>query len=340
MRLGTLIITKFANKIEIVNNITQIRKPIEKELEKFDSLFESTLNNADGLLGQICSGIKERKGKLMRPILVLLIAKEWGEVNMSAYYSALTLELLHNASLVHDDIVDESDERRGKPSVRAMFGNKAAVLAGDFLLSSALETASLSNNIRIVNNVSILGKQLSEGEIIQLTKTRHTDFSEETYYQVIRLKTASLFNSAAQLGAISASQNEETIMRMGRLGNIIGICFQIRDDIFDYYDNNVGKPTGSDMAEGKLTLPALYAINSTNNKEILEIAGKIKQGTATPTEIASLIEFTKLHGGIEYAQKCMNDFANEAKTLIADFKNQEVKQALTAYIDFVSQRTI
>ena len=322
-----------------MSTITDIRKPIEVELKKFDTLLETTLNQAEGLLGQICQGIANRKGKLMRPILVMLIAKEWGEINKSAYYSALTLELLHNASLVHDDIVDESDTRRGEPSVRAMFGNKAAVLAGDYLLSSALESASLSGNIRIVNNVSVLGKRLSEGEIIQLTNTQHNNFTEDTYYQVIKLKTASLFATASRLGAISASLNDELTDRMERLGELIGICFQIRDDIFDYYDNNVGKPTGNDMIEGKLTLPALYALNSTQNTEMLAIATKVKKGSASAEEISRLVEFTKQNKGITYAQECMQKYSDEAKTLIADFKNLEVKQALTKYIDFVSSRT-
>lgn len=298
------------------------------------------MSNADGILGRICQGIAERKGKLMRPLLVMLVCKEWSEVNNSAYYSALTLELLHNASLVHDDIVDESDERRGRPSVRAMFGNKAAVLAGDYLLSSSLENASLTGNISIVNSISRLGKQLSEGEIIQLTNTRCNDFREEIYYQVIRLKTASLFATAARLGAVCAGRNEQTVNEMERLGDIIGICFQIRDDIFDYYNNDVGKPTGSDMIEGKLTLPALYAINSTQDPDITAIATRIKQGHATREEINRLIEFTKSNGGIDYAQDCMKKFSDEAKSLIANFQNAEIKQALTAYIDFVSARTI
>ena len=323
-----------------MNIIEDIRRPIEAELENFNKLFETTLSQADGLLGQICQGITKRKGKQMRPILVILVAKEYGNVNPSAYYSALTLELLHNASLVHDDIVDESDQRRGEPSVRALFGNKAAVLAGDYLLSSSLESASLSGNLEIVKNVSLLGKQLSEGEIIQLTNTRRNDFSEDTYYQVIKLKTASLFATAARLGAISANQNDSVAKQMERCGEIIGLCFQIRDDIFDYYNNNVGKPTGNDMLEGKLTLPALHALNSTQSPEMLAIAEKVKRGSATPQEIAQLVEFTKQNGGIDYAYACMKKLSDEAKALIANFRNAEILRALTAYIDFVSQRTI
>lgn len=323
-----------------MSGIEDIRRPIEAELESFNRLFDATLSKADGLLGQICQGITKRKGKLMRPIMVLLVAKEFGDVTPSAYYSALTLELLHNASLVHDDIVDESDKRRGEPSVRALFGNKAAVLAGDYLLSSSLENASLTGNINIVKDVSQLGKQLSEGEIIQLSNTQHNDFSEETYYQVIRLKTASLFATAARLGAISAMQDDSVVRQMDRLGEIIGLCFQIRDDIFDYYDDNVGKPTGNDMLEGKLTLPVLYALNSTRNAEMLTVAESVKKGTAAPEDIARLVNFSKENGGIDYACASMEKLSAEAKALIANFKNPEIRQALVDYTNFVSQRTI
>ena len=251
-----------------MDKLSIIRQPIEAELERFGQLFDQTMNEADGLLGRICQSIAERKGKLMRPILLMLVAREWGAVSMAAYRAALTLELLHNASLVHDDIVDESDMRRGRPSVRSIYGNKTAVLAGDYLLSSALDSAALSGDIKIVNNVSLLGKQLSEGELLQLFNTQNTDFSEEKYYHIIRLKTASLFSAATRIGAISSGAGDDDVKQMDRLGDIIGLCFQIRDDIFDYYDNDTGKPSGNDMLEGKLTLPALYTLNSTNDEAL------------------------------------------------------------------------
>ena len=323
-----------------MDKISHIRKPIEAELEQFGALFDETMSQADGLLGRICQGIAERKGKLMRPILLLLVAKEWGEVTMAAYRSALTLELLHNASLVHDDIVDESDMRRGKPSVRSIYGNKTAVLAGDYLLSSALESAALSGDIEIVNNVSLLGKQLSEGELLQLFNTQNTDFSEEKYFHIIRLKTASLFSAATRIGAISSGAPADAVSRMDRLGDLIGLCFQIRDDIFDYYNDNVGKPSGNDMLEGKLTLPVLYVLNNTDDPDILTIATKVRSGIATADEIAELVSFTKEQGGIAYANDRMGILSAEAKTLIADFRNAKVKRALTQYIDFVSERTM
>ena len=323
-----------------MDKISHIRKPIEAELEQFGALFDETMGQADGLLGRICQGIAERKGKLMRPILLLLVAKEWGEVTMAAYRSALTLELLHNASLVHDDIVDESDMRRGKPSVRSIYGNKTAVLAGDYLLSSALESAALSGDIEIVNNVSLLGKQLSEGELLQLFNTQNTDFSEEKYFHIIRLKTASLFSAATRIGAISSGAPAEAVSRMDRLGDLIGLCFQIRDDIFDYYNDNVGKPSGNDMLEGKLTLPVLYVLNNTDDPDIFTIATKVRSGIATADEIAALVSFTKEQGGIAYANDRMGILSAEAKTLIADFRNSDIKRALKQYIDFVSERTM
>ena len=322
-----------------MDKLSIIRQPIEAELDRFGQLFDQTMNEADGLLGRICQSIAERKGKLMRPILLMLVAREWGEVSMAAYRAALTLELLHNASLVHDDIVDESDMRRGRPSVRSIYGNKTAVLAGDYLLSSALDSAALSGDIKIVNNVSLLGKQLSEGELLQLFNTQNTDFSEEKYYHIIRLKTASLFSAATRIGAISSGADDDAVSQMDRLGDIIGLCFQIRDDIFDYYDNDTGKPSGNDMLEGKLTLPALYTLNSTNDEALLAIAAKVRAGTATADEIATLVRATKEQGGISYANDQMERLSLEAKALIANFRNPEIKQALSLYIDFVSERT-
>ncbi|MBR3115500.1 MAG: polyprenyl synthetase family protein [Bacteroidaceae bacterium] len=322
-----------------MDKLSIIRQPIEAELERFGQLFDQTMNEADGLLGRICQSIAERKGKLMRPILLMLVAREWGAVSMAAYRAALTLELLHNASLVHDDIVDESDMRRGRPSVRSIYGNKTAVLAGDYLLSSALDSAALSGDIKIVNNVSLLGKRLSEGELLQLFNTQNTDFSEEKYYHIIRLKTASLFSAATRIGAISSGADDDAVSQMDRLGDIIGLCFQIRDDIFDYYDNDTGKPSGNDMLEGKLTLPVLYTLNSTNDEALLAIAAKVRAGTATADEIATLVRATKEQGGISYANDQMERLSLEAKALIANFRNPEIKQALSLYIDFVSERT-
>ncbi len=303
-------------------------------------MFDKMVGDTDGTLYNICRGIAAHKGKLMRPMLLLLVAKEFGRVGEATYYSALTLELLHNASLVHDDIVDESDERRGRPSVRAVYGNKVGVLAGDYLLSSSLENAAKTGNIHIVNDIAILGKHLSQGEIIQLSNTQQSDFSEASYYDVIRLKTASLFSSAARLGALSVGAGEEIVNQMNRMGEIIGICFQIRDDIFDYFSSDIGKPTGNDMLEGKLTLPVLFALNHSGNAEMQALALKVREGLANKEDITRLVSFTKKEGGIEYANQCMERYAAEAQNIIKDFSHPEIKDALSEYIQFVCQRTI
>lgn len=323
-----------------MDQLTNIRKPIRKELETFSAMFDEMVGETDGILHNICRGITAHKGKLMRPMLLLLVAKEYGRVGEASYFSALTLELLHNASLVHDDIVDESDERRGRPSVRAVYGNKVGVLAGDYLLSSSLEHAAKTGNIHIVNDIANLGKHLSQGEIIQLSNTQQSDFSESSYFDVIRLKTASLFSSAARLGALSVGVGEEIVNRMNRMGEIIGICFQIRDDIFDYFSSDIGKPTGNDMLEGKLTLPVLYALNHSGNAEMQALALKVREGHASKDDIARLVQFTKAEGGIEYATTCMERYAAEAQDLISDFTHPDIKEALTAYIHFVCQRKI
>lgn len=303
-------------------------------------MFDKMMGETDGTLYYICKGIAAHKGKLMRPILVLLTAKEYGTISETTYYSALTLELLHNASLVHDDIVDESDERRGRPSVRAVYGNKVGVLAGDYLLSSALESAAKTGDIRIVRDIAALGKHLSQGEIIQLSNTHQTDFSEDSYYDVIRLKTASLFSSAARLGALSVGASDEVVQRMNRIGEIIGICFQIRDDIFDYFSSDIGKPTGNDMLEGKLTLPVLYALTHSGNIKMQALALKVREGLANKADIDQLVSFTMDEGGIEYAHTCMTRYADEALALISDFTHPDIKEALTTYIHFVCQRSI
>ena len=273
----------------------------------------------------------------MRPILTLLLAKNFGTVNESTQNAALGLELLHTASLVHDDVVDESDERRGQPSVNASFNNKVAVLVGDYILSTALLRVSQTGDQRIVENLAQLGQTLAAGEILQLTNIQNQDFSEEVYYQVIKKKTAALFESCAALGALSAGASEEVVSKAALFGQNLGIIFQIRDDIFDYFDSKeIGKPTGNDMVEGKLTLPVLYALNKTHSDSMITLARKVKAGTINRDEIAVLVAFTKEQGGIEYADKRMLDYHAEAKTFIDEYvKKAEIRDALIAYLDYV-----
>lgn len=323
-----------------MDQLSLIKLPIEHDLSLFIDLFNKSLTHSDELLGNALSHIRQSRGKLMRPMLTLLIAKNFGAVNEVTLNAALGLELLHTASLVHDDVVDESDERRGQPSVNASFNNKVAVLVGDYILSTSLLHVSKTSDDRIVEKLAQLGRTLAAGEILQLSNIQNHDFSEDVYYQVIKKKTAALFESCAALGALSAGADDEMVEKSSLFGQYLGIMFQIRDDIFDYFDSKeIGKPTGNDMSEGKLTLPVLYALNSTHFDSMVTLARKVKAGTINPDEIAVLVEFTKQQGGIEYAEKRMLDYRLQAQVFIDEnVKKAEIRDALTAYLDYVVQR--
>ena len=320
--------------------ISIIRQPIATELNDFKELFDRSLSHSDGLLSQALDHICQRAGKRMRPMLILLLAKCHGGITEVTQHAAVGLELLHTASLVHDDVVDESEERRGQASVNDVYGNKVAVLVGDYILSTALLNISYTHNDVIVRYLAELGQRLSNGEILQLQNIHKKDFSEEAYYQVIKQKTAALFEACAAMGALSGGAKEEDIEYAKQFGSNLGVIFQIRDDIFDYYDQSeIGKPTGNDMAEGKLTLPALYALNSTKDKEMTEIAFKVKDGTVTKDEIARLVEFTKVNGGIDYAEKKMWELhAHSLELLDKEVEDGPVKDSLKAYLDYVIER--
>lgn len=329
----------FALRRHMNATLLDIRRPVEAELARYTQLFDEVLTHKEGFMNQALAYVRGRKGKMMRPILVLLIAKELGEVSESALRSAVTLELLHTASLVHDDVVDESNERRGQASVHKIYDNKVAVLLGDYMLANSLHQAALTNKVAVVEHVARLGATLSEGEIFQLANVEREEISEEAYYRIIRNKTAALFATCGALGALSMDAAEDYCSKSEKLGEIIGICFQIRDDIFDYFDDaKIGKPRGNDMLEGKLTLPVIYAVNSTQDPQALNWAMRVKMHEASAEEISSLIDFTKQHGGIEYAEDVMKQLADEARDLLKDYKNQEVKASLEAYIDFVIRR--
>ena len=322
--------------------LSLIKKPIETDLKEFVSLFNQSLSHSDGLLGSALSYIRQRGGKRMRPLLILLTAKNYGQVSDVTLHGAVGLELLHTASLVHDDVVDESSERRGQASVNATYDNKVAVLVGDYILSTALLNVSFTGNQTIIQNLAELGRTLSNGEILQLTNIQNQEISEEVYYQVIRQKTAALFESCSAVGALSVGAVPEQVEQAKKFGQNIGIIFQIRDDIFDYYDSKeIGKPTGNDMAEGKLTLPVIYALNKYPLESMLTLAKKVKNGTVNTDEIAVLVEYAKTHGGIEYAEQRMDDFAKEARSYIEECVNdEELKTAFNAYLDFVIQRNL
>ena len=323
-----------------MDNLSTIRTPIYTELQDFIALFDKSLTHEDGLLGQALEHVRAKGGKRMRPILILLMTKSFGKVTPVAQYAAVGLELLHTASLVHDDVVDESGERRGQASVNASYNNKVAVLVGDYILSTALLSIARTNDCDIVCDLAELGRTLSNGEILQLTNIINTNFSEEVYFEVIRQKTAALFESCAVIGAKAGGADKQAVEAARAFGRNVGIIFQIRDDIFDYYQSaDLGKPTGNDMAEGKLTLPVLYALNTTGDTQMAALARKVKARNVSAEEIAQLVEFTKNNGGIAYAERKMA----ECQALAIDFIDRyvadtQLKNALKAYVDFIIDR--
>ena len=323
-----------------MDNLSTIRTPIYTELQDFIALFDKSLTHEDGLLGQALEHVRAKGGKRMRPILILLMTKSFGKVTPVAQYAAVGLELLHTASLVHDDVVDESGERRGQASVNASYNNKVAVLVGDYILSTALLSIARTNDCDIVCDLAELGRTLSNGEILQLTNIVNTNFSEEVYFEVIRQKTAALFESCAVIGAKAGGADKQAVEAARAFGRNVGIIFQIRDDIFDYYQSaDLGKPTGNDMAEGKLTLPVLYALNATGDTQMAALARKVKARNVSAEEIAQLVEFTKNNGGIAYAERKMA----ECQALAMDFIDRyvadtQLKNALKAYVDFIIDR--
>lgn len=319
---------------------TVIKAPISAELADFIEMFNRSLDHEDGMLAQALNHIRQRGGKRMRPILILLIAKSFGAVTEVTQHAAIGLELLHTASLVHDDVVDESAERRGQASVNAIYDNKVSVLVGDYILSTALLHVSYTHRERIIRYLAQLGRTLSDGEILQLSNISNHDISEDVYYNIIKGKTAALFEACASIGALASGATDEEIEAAARFGQNLGIVFQIRDDIFDYYDSaDIGKPTGNDMAEGKLTLPAIYAVNHDAPAEIRELAYKVKDRSISTDEIGKLVAYTKVNGGIEYAERRMWEFHDEACHFIDTYIHQDdIRQALRAYLDYVIKR--
>ena len=320
--------------------LSLIKEPISAELEDFISLFNQSLSHDEGLLSQVLVHIRQRGGKRMRPVLILLMAKNFGRVSSVTQHAAVGLELLHTASLVHDDVVDESCERRGQASVNALYDNKVSVLVGDFILSTALLYVSKTHSEVIVRYLSELGRTLSDGEILQLTNIQNEAITETAYYEIIKRKTAALFEACAAIGAESAGASHDDVEAARKFGQNLGIIFQIRDDIFDYYDSKeIGKPTGNDMLEGKLTLPVIYALKSTGNAEMMMLARKVKAREVKQSEINQLVAFTKENGGIEYADQQMWKFHAACMQFIDErVGDSAIKTALKAYLDFVIER--
>ena len=319
--------------------LNTITRPIEKEMAMFNSYFESQFKSDLPLLDSALRYVNEGTGKKMRPILLLLVAKYLGNVNIKMLASASAMEMLHTASLLHDDVIDESDKRRGRPSVNVAYNNSIAVLDGDYILSQSLNNAATTRDYRIVEELSILGKALTRGELMQLDLQRNGSYSEENYISVIKYKTASLFVCCCACAVYSADADTEMLERFKKFGENIGICFQIKDDLFDYYSNDVGKPTGSDMREGKITLPALYVLENSNNPMLEPIRAKLSASQfLDENEIGQLIRISIEEGGIGYAENMIERYRSEALALLPDDISDELREALTAYIDYVIKR--
>lgn len=315
--------------------LEKISSVIAEELNSFKKAYHKSLQSKNPLLQEIVAHVIQSSGKMMRPILVLLSAKLSGGITEKTIKSAVALELLHVASLIHDDVVDNSSERRGLPSVMAEFKNKAAVLGGDFFLSTALCEAVKTQNLEVMDIISNLGRVLIDGELLQLNESRNHSFLEENYFAIIKNKTAALFSASSRLGALSVDESDAiNVESLTRLGENIGICFQIKDDIFDFQpDNNTGKPYGNDIQEGKITLPLLYVYNNSTENEKKYINECILENN-----VEEIVKIVNEEGGIDYANSELNKYYKEAQQILNNFPASEVKDALALYIEYLLNR--
>ena len=323
-----------------MSNLPQIIKPVEKEMKAFIDLYKKSLQGHSSDFQSIIDYVSETDGKKIRPLLLLLTAKICGDINQNTLNYALVLELLHNATLIHDDIVDDTKERRGRASINAKFDNRTAVLVGDYILSIAIVKAVTMQNMQILKIISNLAMNLVEGELRQLSISAGAIIDEAHYFEVIRKKTAILLSSCTEMGALSAGANNETIENFRLFGEYLGICFQIKDDLFDYFEQGeIGKPTGNDLREGKVTLPLIYALkHAPDKKESNSILHIIKNADFTEENILLLTNFAKNNGGTDYAQQKMAEYKQKATGLIENLQDSEAKQSLLKLIDYIIER--
>ena len=319
-------------------SVEEIMKPVKTELNEFEAHFENALKSNVPLLDKVTHYIVKRKGKQMRPLFVFLSAKMLGEINETTYNAASLVELLHTATIVHDDVVDDANERRGFFSVNALWKNKIAVLVGDYMLSKILLLSLEKENTELLSIVARSVKEMSEGELLQIEKSRTLDITEEEYFEVIRKKTASLISTCCEAGAISVESNEHR-ENMRKFGEKVGLAFQIKDDIFDYGSpNNIGKPTGIDIREQKLTLPLIYTLRNAPLKVQKEHKRIIKNKNGEAKMIKHATQLVIEHGGISYAFDRMNALAEEARELLKEYPDNESKLALLGLVDYTINR--
>jgi octaprenyl-diphosphate synthase len=320
-------------------NIKDIKAPIAIEMKEFESKFRNSMRTDVMLLDQIMKYIIHRKGKQIRPMFVFLTAGMCGGITEATYRGASLIELLHTATLVHDDVVDDSNYRRGFFSINALWKNKIAVLVGDYLLSRGLLLSVDNEDFSLLKLVSTAVKEMSEGELLQIEKARKLDISEDIYYDVIRKKTASLIASCCAVGAASAGCASETVERGRLLGEKIGMAFQIKDDLFDYGNAEIGKPTGIDIKEKKMTLPLIYALNHADRSTKNYIINLVKRHSNKPAKVSEVIDFVKKSGGIEYTQQTMIAFMNEANEILETFPDSDYRTSLKGLVQYTIERT-
>jgi octaprenyl-diphosphate synthase len=312
--------------------------PIDSEMNEFEVRFRQSMKSKVPLLDKITHYIIRRKGKQMRPMFIFLTAKRLGEMNDKAYDAASLVELLHTASLVHDDVVDDANERRGFFSVNALWKNKIAVLVGDFMLSRVLLLSIEKNNVRLLEIVARAVREMSEGELLQIEKARRLDITEEVYFDVIRQKTASLIATCCESGAVAVDR-EDMAPSMRKFGELVGLAFQVKDDIFDYgTPGNIGKPTGIDIRERKMTLPLIYTLNTAPIEVKKELINIVKNHNENPKKVKRAIELVHEHGGIIYAHKKMMELKSEALNMLADIPDSEAKRSIIGLVEYTTLR--
>jgi len=321
--------------------IDSIRQPIADDLKVFKKYFATALKTDNPLLADVNEYIIQASGKKLRPILTLLSSRVCGEINEASYYAALAVELLHNASLIHDDVVDDTHERRGRSSINARWTNKVAVLSGDYMLSNALICGTKTEKLSILKSIARIGMELSDGELLQLTNMQKTEITEKDYFKVIRKKTALLFATCAEVGAKAAGVDELKQQHLFNFGEYLGICFQIKDDIFDYFaDIEIGKPTGNDLQDGKVTLPLIYALQNSEGETKANVAAMIHDKDFTAANIEFIMQFARDAGGVAYAEQKMEEFKRLAINELAAFEDSEYKTALIQCAEFSASRQL
>ena len=317
----------------------KIEQPVAVEFKRFNDEFAASLRSETNRLQSAIDRILNASGKHVRPLLVLLTAKACGQVTDNTFNSAVLRELLHTATLIHDDVIDETKQRRGVPSLNAIFDNRISVLVGDYVLSTALIRSIQTGNLQIIGIVSNLGRDLSEGEIKQLETAEESIIDESCYMQVIRKKTAMLLSACAEIGSISVGASGEMVEKCREFGEYLGYCFQIKDDIFDYFkEANIGKPTGNDIREGKVTLPLLHALKTGSREEVDKCLRIIKEKDFTTENISLLIDFAKANGGIEYAEQRMQEYRDKAVEVLMTLPESEAREGLLLLADYIVER--